>query len=64
MHADSKKNRTQIDHVLLEQFRYKGYKCEEVKEQNATIFIITHEKKSPNMIMQVVSETCKSLFKN
>jgi hypothetical protein len=64
MHADSKKDRTHIDYILLEQFRRKGYKCEEVEEQDATIFIITHEKKNASMVAQVASETYKSLLKN
>jgi hypothetical protein len=44
MHTDPKKNRTQVDHILLDQFRRKGYKCKEVKQQDATILIFTHEK--------------------
>jgi hypothetical protein len=63
MHTDPKKNRTQIDHILLEQFRRKGYKCEEVEEQNATIFIFTHEKKNTDIVTHVISETYKGLFK-
>jgi hypothetical protein len=63
MHTDPKKNRTHVDHILLEQFRRKGYKCEEVKEPDATVFIITHEKKNTDIVAQVISETYKGLFK-
>lgn len=63
MQTDPKKNRTQVDHILLEQFRRKGYKCEEVEQQEATLFIITHEKKITDFTTQAVSETYKGLFK-
>jgi hypothetical protein len=48
---------------LLEQFRRKGYKCEEIKEKDATIFIITHEKKNADVITQVMNEKYKDLFR-
>jgi hypothetical protein len=62
MHTDPKKNRTYVDDILLEQFRRKGYKCDEVEEQDATIFIITHEKKITENIAHVVSQAY-GLFK-
>ena len=40
-----KENRTPTAFILVEQFRRKGYKCEEVKEGSNTILILTHEKK-------------------
>jgi len=63
MHTDPKKNRTQVDHILLEQFRRKGYKCEEIEENDATIFVIKHEKKNTDIITQITNETYKDLFK-
>ena len=63
MFTNPKENRTQIDHILLEQFRRKGYRCEEVCEENATIFIIKHEKKQSDFIVQAVNENYKDFFK-
>lgn len=45
---------------LAEQFRRKGYKCEAVRVQDATIFVLTHEKKMLNK-EPVVAETCKKV---
>jgi hypothetical protein len=63
MHTNPKENRTQVDHILLDQFRRKGYKCEEVEEKDATIFIIKHEKKPADVIVQAIGEPYKGLFK-
>jgi hypothetical protein len=63
MHANPKENRTRIDHILLEQFLRKGYKCEEICEDDATTFIITHEKKNTNIITQVMNGTYKDLIR-
>lgn len=63
MHTNPKENHTRADHILLEQFRRKGYKCEEVSEDNAIIFIIRHEKKT-EVITRLINETCKDLLKN
>lgn len=63
MHTDPKKDRTPVDQILLEQFRRKGYKCEEIEQQESTIFIITHERKLTEMIMPIVGETYTGLFK-
>jgi len=63
MYTNPKENRTQVDHILLEQFRRKGYKCKEICEEDATLFIITHEKKHSDFIIQTVSETYKDSFK-
>jgi len=63
MYTNPKENRTQIDHILLEQFRRKGYNCEEVCEENATIFIIKHQKKHSEVIAQAINENYKDLFK-
>jgi len=63
MYTNPKENRTHVDHILLEQFRRKGYKCQEVCEQNATVFIITHEKKQSDVIAQTMTESYKDFFK-
>lgn len=63
MYTNPKENRTPIDHILLEQFRRKGYKCEEVCEENATIFIIKHEKKHSEVIVTTMTDGYKDLFK-
>lgn len=59
MYTNPKENRTRIDHILLEEFRRKGYKCEEIREQDATIFIITHEKKNTEVITQIMTKAYK-----
>ena len=65
MYANPKEDRTRVDHILLEQFRRKGYKCEEVCKEDATIFIISHEKKTvTDPITQAASETYKGLHRN
>jgi hypothetical protein len=63
MFINPKENRTQPDHILMEQFRRKGYQCEQILEQNATIFIITHERKNTEPLSQVVTEVYKDLLK-
>ena len=63
MHTELKKNRIQVDNILLEQFRRKGYKCQEIEQQEATIFILTHEKKVTDIVTPVISDTYKVLFK-
>lgn len=63
MHTNPKENRTQVDHILLDQFRRKGYKCEEIEENDATVFIIKHEKKTNDVIGQSIVEPYRGLFK-
>lgn len=63
MFANPKENRIHVDHILLEQFRRKGYKCEEIQEQRSTIFIITHERKNTDTINQAVNDSYKGLLK-
>ena len=63
MYTNPKENRTQVDHILLEQFRRKGYKCEEIVKDGSTTFIIKHDKKHPDLITSVVNESYKDLFK-
>ena len=63
MHTNPKENRILVDRILLEEFHRKGYKCEEVKEEDATIFIITHQKKGADTITKLISETYKELRK-
>ena len=43
--ANPKENRTQTAFMLIEQFLRKGYKCQELKDQEGTTLILTHEKK-------------------
>ena len=42
MHTDPTENRTQLL-VLADQFRQKGYTCEEIREEEATIHIFRLE---------------------
>ena len=63
MYKNPIENRTRVDHILLEQFLRKGYKCEEIHEQGATIFIITHDKKNTDAVTKVVAETYKELLR-
>lgn len=63
MHTNPKENRTRVDHILLEQFLRKGYKCEEIHEEDATIFIFTHEKKNTDAIAGVMNEPYKDLLR-
>ena len=63
MHTNPKENRTRVDNILLEQFRRKGYNCEEIPEKEATVFIITHEKKNTDTITQVMNEKYKDLLR-
>ncbi len=60
MQTNPKENRTPLPFILIQEFRRKGYKCEEIREGNSTIFIMKHEKKDP--ILQAVQETYK-IFK-
>lgn len=63
MFTNPKKNRTLLDHILLEQFRRKGYRCEEIEENGTTTFIITHEKKASEVITQVMNDSYKDLLR-
>ena len=63
MYTNPKENRTQTDSLLFEQFRRKGYKCEEIKEDDSTIFIIKYEKKNTDL-SQLANGTYKDLLKN
>lgn len=63
MHTNPKENRTRLDQILLEQFLCKGYKCEEIREEDATVFIITHEKKNSDVITQAMNDTYKDFLR-
>lgn len=63
MQKDPKKDRTQLDYILLEQFRRKGYKCEEIEEENATLFIITHGRKTTDILTHLSNGNYKDFFK-
>ena len=60
MYSIPNENRTQ---PLTEQFKHKGYSCEEVSEEDATILIFTHEKKSPEQNTEDFLETENQLKK-
>lgn len=38
-------NQVQWTRILTEQFECKGYKCQEIKEEDATVLILRTEKK-------------------
>lgn len=61
MYTDPKKNRTHPAVILVEQFRHKGYQCREIREEESTILILTHGKRS--FETQVVTENYKKFFK-
>jgi hypothetical protein len=63
MYTNPKKSRTPIDDILLEQFRRKGYKCEEILQDGATTFIIKHDKKHSEFIASVITNSYKDLLK-
>ena len=63
MFTNPKKDRTQPDSILLDQFRRKGYRCEEIEENGITTFIIKHEKKINEVITQVMNDTYKDLLR-
>jgi hypothetical protein len=63
MYSNPKENRTQVDRILLEEFRRKGYKCEEILQDDATVFIIKHGKKHSDFITQVVNDSYKDLLR-
>lgn len=57
MQTNPKENHVYLPVILIEEFRRKGYKCQEIKEENATIFIMTHEKKSTDPLLQILNES-------
>ena len=61
MQANPQKNRVFVDEILLEQFRRKGYNCKEIKEVNATIFLIIHPH---DHVRPPLTETYKKLLKS
>lgn len=56
-------SRTRPDHILLEQFLKKGYQCEEVQEEDGTVFILTCQKKNTEAIAITISEAYKEIIK-
>ena len=63
MYTNPKKSRTHIDDILIEQFRRKGYQCEEILQDVATTFIIKHDKKPSEFITSVLTDSYKDLLK-
>lgn len=53
MLTNPKENRTQNTCNLSEQFRHKGYQCREIREQDSTVLILTHEKRHFEFVSQV-----------
>lgn len=49
MYLNPNENRTRAACILGEQFRRKGYNCEEIREKDATILVFTHERNHPNL---------------
>jgi hypothetical protein len=62
MHTNPNENRPFFNDILFEQFRRKGYHCEEIKEENSTIFIVKHGKKIIGPLLHATNETHKDLF--
>lgn len=59
MSTNPKENRPYSNEVLFERFRCKGYRCEQVKEENVTVFIIRHEKKNADGVSLLTNEVYK-----
>ena len=57
-------NRTQAACILIEQFRRKGYNCEEIKDEDVTILIMTHEKKPIAAPFKTPSQVVKDSYRN
>ena len=58
-----KESRTLNNPVLIEQFLGKGYQCTEIVEQDATIIIFSHEKKSGHL-QEHLFEEIQPLYQN
>ena len=63
MHTNPKESRPCLSN-LVEQFRHKGYQCTEIKEEDAVIVIIKHEKKNDDLLSQSLNENYKNLLKS
>jgi len=63
MYTNPKENRPCSNEVLFERFRRKGYRCEQIKEENATVFIIRHEKRNADGVSLLTNEVYKDLFR-
>lgn len=61
MPTNPKENRTRMDHILVEQFLRKGYKCDEICEESSTVFVITYERKNTDTMSQAADEMYKDL---
>jgi hypothetical protein len=53
--SNPKENQSYPNELLLEYFRRKGYQCKKIKEDNATVIIIRHEKKKPDSFLHLAS---------
>jgi len=63
MHTNPKENRTYLSN-LVDQFRHKGYKCTEIKEDDSVIIIVKHEKKNDDLLSHTLNENYKSLLRS
>ena len=62
-----KENRTQPGLVLIEQFLLKGYKCRKLKEEDATILILSHSKTKVSLTQKLqpfAMDSYRDLLKN
>jgi hypothetical protein len=56
MYTNPKENRPCTNEILFEQFRRKGYRCEKIREEDATTFIIKYEKKNTDSHLHVTNK--------
>ena len=61
MQTNPKENRPFFNEILFEQFRRKGYICEEIKNENSTIFIVKHGKKVIGPLLNTTNESYNDL---
>ena len=64
MHTNPKENRPFFNEILFEQFRRKGYICEEIKNENSTIFIVKHGKKIIGPLLHTTNEAYNDLSRD
>ena len=64
MHTNPKENRPFFNEILFEQFRPKAYICEEIKNENSTIFIVKHGKKIIGPLLHTTNEAYNDLSRD
>lgn len=60
MFKNPKENSIHTNCILMDQFRRKGYNCQEVKEKDSTILILKHQQKNMDSILQAIAKTIKA----